>query len=228
MDGSALATPLARAAATLAPLGAAARQDGRDLLAAIGGLKPLALVAHGAVAAADRALLRRAAEAAGLAMLEGAPWQPQGGLPAWFLAAAAQRDTRRPALYFCAGTAVARRAALLCAAPRVAPEDEAALLGYPLCCVAAHHRRALALENLFAAATLRIARGEEAHAARLVASGVEPALDAREWARAGALLAAPAAPGTSILMCRACAADPASPARRLAHDYAALTRGAGF
>jgi hypothetical protein len=196
----------------------AVTQDGRDLLALFAGIKPVCLLGRGEAASAS--LLRVAADAA-LPMVEGAPLAPAGELPDWYLAAWARR--RQPAvIYVCRDDATAQRAALA-AQGRVSAADEAALLGYPLCCVAQHHRQALALERLIAAMTERMAEGDQARMARLIATGAEPLPStAAEWACYERLTAIAPAPFTSVNMCDACVAAADSPARRLSRRYRAL------
>jgi hypothetical protein len=197
----------------------AATQDGRDLLALLAGIKPVCLLGRGK--AANAALLQVAREAL-LPMVEGASLAPAGALPDWYFAACSRR--RQPAvIYVCRDVATAQLAAALAAQGRVAAADEAALLGYPLCCVEQHHRQALALERLIAAVTERLAGGDRARMARLIATGVEPLPStAAEWACYERLTAIAPAPFTSVNMCDACAADGDSPARRLSRRYRAL------
>jgi hypothetical protein len=197
----------------------AATQDGRDLLALLAGIKPVCLLGRGAAASAS--LLRVAATAA-LPTVEGAPLAPAGDLPDWYLAAYLRR--RQPAaIYVCRDAATARLAASLAARGRVSAADEAALLGYPLCCVEQHHRQALALERFIADKTERAAQGDRARMARLIAAGAEPLpSSAAEWAFYERITAIAPASFTSVNMCDACAAVGDSPARRLSRRYRAL------
>jgi hypothetical protein len=205
-------------------------QDGLDLLAVIAGLKPLCLIGRGLAAPAWRAALTEIAAASGLALLDGATWDPwaaPGLLPDWYLAATARRRAAREVLYICADAAIGERAAALCAQGRVAAADEAALLGYPPCCVAQHHRHALDLECLIAAGTERIAQGDRGRMAHLVEAGVEPmpATEA-EWQRRADLTAIAPASDTSVNMCGACAGDRGSAAALLTRRYRALAAAA--
>ena len=231
--------PLQAAAAALAPvlsgLPRSARgagwQDGLDLLATIAGLKPVCLVGRGFADAAWGAALHRVAAEAGLPVLEAAPWFPSaepGFLPDWYVAAAARRRAS-PVTYLCRDAATRDSAAVLSAQGRVAPADEAALLGYPLCCVEQHHRRALEFERLVAEMIERLAHGDRAHMARLAEAGVEPLpATEEEWQRHESLAAVHPSRGTSVNPCDACAADPASAATQLAHRYARLAATAGY
>jgi hypothetical protein len=233
------ANPLLAAGAVLsAALAGVARetrhvawQDGLDLLATIGGLKPVCLVARGFADPAWSAALRAVASEAGLCALEAAPWFPAaeaGLLPDWYLTAAARRRAA-PVTYLCRDDETRQRIVALSTQGRVTAADEAALLGYPPCCVAQHHRQALGFEQLVIAMIARVARADEAHMSRLVAARIEPlpATD-DEWRRYEYLTAIRPSPGTSVNMCDACAADAASPAAILSQRYASLAAHAGY
>jgi hypothetical protein len=229
-----VAAALGEAVARLpAPQQAAASQDGLDLLAVIAGLKPLCLAGRGgAFDPGFRAALVAAAGSASLSVLEAAPWQPlapPGALPDWYCDATARRGARMTVLYLCRDAALRAAASALSARGRVGAADEAALLGYPLCCVAQHHRQAIGFEQLVIAMTQRVARGDARQGARLIAAGVVslPQTDAewRDYRRLTAI--APAAP-TSVNMCDACAGDANGPAAALARAYAALAAEAHY
>jgi len=226
------AAALSRALAGVAPAQRdAARQEGLDLVATIAGLKPLCLAGRGVADVDWHAALRRVAAEAGLCLLEAAPWfpaDPSGTLPDWYVAATARRGAATVA-YLCRDDAVRRRAAALSAEGRVAAADEAALLGYPVCCVAQHHRRALAFERLRIELLERIAQGDRERMARLVAAGIEPLPTSEaDWRRQARLTAIAPAPATSVNMCDACATDPESAAARLSRRYRALAAAAAY
>jgi hypothetical protein len=205
------------------PACAEAWQDGLDLLAVVAGLKPVCLVGRGAGDEAWCATLRTAANGAALTVIEDAPWEPEGDLPKWYLEATARRRARSKVLYICRDDAIAAQVKTLSAQGRISVDAEARLLGYPCCCVAQHHARTLAYEHLLAQRTERLTRGDQARMMRLVEAGVEPMPATRaEWDEVVALTRIAPAPGTSVNMCDACARDPASPAMRLAADYARL------
>ena len=231
--------PLQTAAAALVPALSCvphetrdvAWQDGLDLLATIAGMKPVCLIGRGFADPAWHAALRRVADDTGLPALEAAPWFPAaepGFLPDWYAAASARRNAA-PVIYICRDDTTRERAAALSAEGRIAAADEAALLGYPLCCVAQHHERALGFERLAAAMLERLAGGDRARMERLAEAGVEPlpATDA-EWQQYARLMAIHPSSGTSVNPCDACAADPASAAARLAQRYHRLAVAAGY
>jgi hypothetical protein len=209
----------------------AAWQDGLDLLATLAGLKPLCLIGRGFVDPAWHTSLCRVAAAFGIDALEAVhllPAAAPGFFPAWYVAAAARRRVA-PATYLCRDDAMRGRAAALASQQRVASEDEAALLGYPPCCVAQHHRQALAFETLVFDMTARLAQGDAEKMARLVEAGVEPLFaTADEWRRYERVTVVRPAPYTSVNMCDACAADPASPAAVLSRRYQQLAADVGY
>jgi hypothetical protein len=107
--------------------------------------------------------------------------------------------------------------------------DEAALLGYPLCCVAQHHYRALAFERLAIEMLERLAQGDRGRVARLIEAGVEPLpATEEEWRRFESLTAIHPSPSTSVNPCDACTADPASAAAALSRRYDRLAAAAGY
>lgn len=152
-------------------------------------------------------------------------WVSRGELddvPAWYAEAVrAEKALMRVLLVFPAKAAIPSSAASLFDMDpsfrrddELGVEAEAAMLGYPACCVADHAFWRAAVHRRSAELTLEAAGGDVARAARLAAAGWQPPfneLEMREFA-----------PHTSILMCPACAADPDSPARRLGRAYAAL------
>jgi hypothetical protein len=205
---------------------ATAWQDGLDVLAVMAALKPVCIIGRGARdedwIAAVRAIAARAALPAG----DAAAWDPEaadGALPRWYIEATALRRARRPVLYIGCDDAAMGRVAVLSAKGRVGIAEEAALLGYPPCCVAQHHSQALALERLAAELTERLAKGDAGRMARMIEAGAAPLPSApADWKRYAAASAMAPAAGTSIAMCAACAADLTSPAQALSRRYQAL------
>ncbi|HUB94388.1 MAG TPA: hypothetical protein VL993_00635 [Stellaceae bacterium] len=204
-------------------------QDGLDLIAVFAGLKPVCLVGRGGGDEAWCETLRGVAVAADIDIVEAGPWEPEGDLPAWYLDATVRRRAKRKILYFCRDEAVAKRVRTASAQGRISVDTEAALLGYPRCCVAQHHERTLTYERLLARRTERIAKDDPARMTRLIEAGVEPIPETHaEWEEVRALTRITQAEGTSVNMCDACAADPASPAMKLVEAYATLARRARY
>lgn len=205
---------------------ATAWQDGLDLLAVAAGLKPVCAVGRGARNQVWREKLRGIAERAGLAKIDAAPWDPEPAearLPDWYLAATARRRAKRRVLSIVRDDGAAREAAKLSAKGRVAVAEEAAVLGYPPCCVAQQHARTLALEALVAEMTERVAQGDTGRMMTMIEAGAAPLpVSAQDWVRFAAAAAIAPAASTSVNMCRACAADRESPAQALSRRYQAL------
>jgi hypothetical protein len=227
------AARLARLLAGLAPaLRPAAWQDGLDLLAVADGLKPVCLLGRGDTDAAWLDAAAALARDLRLSMLTGACWHPatrDAGLPGWYDAALAARRAGETARYIWRDRAHGAAIRRCCAAGRIAPEDEAALLGYPVCCVAQHHAQARALEQLLATWVMRLAGDDTARGQRLVAAGVTPTPQtAGEWRQLEAAGAIAPQPWTSVNRCAACARDPDGPAGRLGRRYRALARGLAY
>ena len=168
----------------------------------------------------------RSPRARSLPAIDEGAWDPEdaaGDLPRWYIEATAKRRARRPVLYVGCDEAAVRRVAALSAKGRVGIAEEAALLGYPHCCVARHHAQAIALEQLTAELTARVAKGDVASRMRLVEAGASPLPSASaDWERYEAATTIAPAASTSINMCAACAADPAGPAQNLSRRHQAL------
>jgi hypothetical protein len=214
------------------PLDAAAWQDGLDLLAVAAELKPVCLLGRGDVDAGWLTAARAVAAELGLAVQDGIGWlpaAPANALPRWYRDATAGRLARAPVVFVYADPRLGARIATLAVDGRVAASDEAALLGYPVCCVAEHHTKTLALEQLTIALLGRIAGQDIAHLKRLVAAGVTPTpREPEEWRRFQAVTAVDPEPATSINRCAACADDPDGAAGRTGRAYRALADQLGY
>jgi len=208
------------------PLDGAAWQDGLDLLAVATGLKPVCLLGRGDVDPEWLAAARDVAAALDFAARDGVGWLPAAAddaLPRWYRDATAARLSRAPVVYLYAEPRLGAQIAALGTGERVAAADEAALLGYPFCCVAQHHTQTLALEQLTIALLARLAGDDTERLQRLVAAGVTPTpREPDEWRRFQSVTAIDPEPGTSVNRCAACAADANSPAQRLGRRYRAL------
>ena len=207
-------------------LRATAWQDGLDMLAVIAGLKPVCIIGRGGRSEVWTEALRAAADRAGLPTIDAVPWDPappDDRLPRWYLAATARRRANRHVLYLCGDDAAAGDVAALTAKGRVGAAEEAAVLGYPRCCVAEQHARTLDLEELVAQTTERMAKGDAGRMTRMIEAGATPLPGSRqEWDRYSAAVAIAPAAGTSVNMCGACAVDRESPAQTLSRRYRAL------
>lgn len=102
-------------------------------------------------------------------------------------------------------------------------EDEACLLGYPLCCVRDHYRCSRLMNEALAIMLTRIAKGDIDEMKRLVREDV--ALDAKieeEISRLKETFRLVSAPFTSVYMCVECERNSNSPARKMSETYKRL------
>ena len=102
-------------------------------------------------------------------------------------------------------------------------EQEARLLGFPLCCVEAHYAGTIAFEGAVFEMLSRRVDGDEAGIRRLVEGSepVRPDTDEERALLSGAMSVNPAR-NTSLNMCEKCAADPDSPGAKLSATYGEL------
>jgi len=222
----------ARLARLLEPVAPAAWptawQDGLDLLAVAAGLKPVCLLGRGFADAAWLGAAEALARDLRLSTLTAACWHPaprDPDFPNWYRAALKARRAHQTAVHVWRDDARGERVRRLCADGRVTPEDEAALLGYPECCVVQHHAQTHALEQLTVALVTRLAGDDIAHRQRLVAGGVTPTPRSEtEWRQLEAATAIAPQPYSSVNRCAACARDPGRPAGRLGELYRNLAR----
>ncbi|MPY72200.1 MAG: hypothetical protein GEU92_19245 [Alphaproteobacteria bacterium] len=203
-------------------------QEMLDFLAMADGMKPACLIGRGfddpewiagAVAVASGMKLR---------VIEGPFWDAAGaydGLPGWY-AEFVQADLAPfRAWYVTRTAAVAARIEAACASGRPTAAEEAALLGYPACCVAAHHGRNRAFHEATLSILARRAAGDEAEMARMLREGepLIPETDAEKAAFLEGMRVTPC-PCASVNMCEDCRTDSGSPAARLSARYAAFAR----
>ncbi len=179
-------------------------QDELDVAALRAGRKQVAIVAPDF------------ADTDGLQVIDGAPWRvadDERGLPSWYVVAT---QAVAPMRYL-------SRSAIPTPGSTVTMAYEAALLGYPYCCVLAFHRRRRLYHLLNARAILRQAAGDEESMIRLASADVVIAprgLREQRWLQLATWTSF--APMTSIAMCPMCDATEASSARRVAQRYCTL------
>ena len=210
-------------------IGATADQEALDFVAMAAGLKPVYVTGRGFVDPRWRDTVLGIAQAAAFHVVVGPYWQsvpPDPDLPAWFTEPARSRLAEGEAHYIAKTKSIAAELAALSARggqPTVT--QEARLLGFPECCVAAHYATAAALEHAHLELIRKRAGGEEAEMRRLAAASrpVLPETE-EERARLAAALQVRPAPHTSLNMCAACGADPHGPAQALSARYAELGR----
>ncbi len=207
---------------------ATAGQEALDFIAMAAGMKPVYLTGRGFDEAGWRETVEAVARTGGFHVHAGPYWYAgptDETLPAWFIAPARERLAAGRACYVAKTRRIACELAELAAGAPPSLAQEARLLGFPECCVAAHYAAAAALERIrFDLIRVR-AGGKEAEMRRLAATGqpILPETDAERARMAEAVQIRPAR-HTSLNLCPACAADPQSPGQRVAAGYAALAR----
>ncbi len=194
----------------------------------LAGLKPVVMLGRGF----DdphwiEGALRIAAELE-LHIVEGPYWDAvpaPRGLPEWYAEHTRAAVAGFRAHYVCKARATADEVAALCRTGTPTVEDEARLLGYPPCCVAAHYAHGRAWRIAWLSILERVAGGEEAEMRRLLAAGapLAPATD-DERVRLEAAMAVRTAPFTSVNMCAPCAASTDGPARLMSRRYCDFAR----
>ncbi len=193
-----------------------------DLIAVVAGQKPAALIQSSADHASVSRLPSRLLTSH---TVEAHPhWlvpEETAGLPDWYTGALLSLRISTTVHIFSPAQA-----------PFVPPTSaaaEAALLAYPPCCVAEFYRRRR-LHHLLAAKRIRHFAGPDtAKATAYVMSEVMLApSSAAERAAHAASMNFVLAPHTGVAMCRACAADMGSPARRMSRAYRTFAQAAGI
>lgn len=204
-------------------------QECLDFLAMVDGMKPVYLLGRGFADPAWVAGALAVAAELGLAAVEGPCWDaPAGGddPPSWYVDHTSAELARFTVHYICRSAAAADEVRVVCrAGGRPAAVQEARLLDYPECCVAAHHMRNAAFHRATVAVLRRAAGGAEDTMRRLLREGAPgaPETDEECAALAAALTVVPC-PFTSFNMCLPCCDNPNGPAARLSLRYAGLAQ----
>lgn len=201
-------------------LRAEAAQDALDVMAVAAGWKPVAIVGCGYHAPAFVADVRRAADASGLETVEGPLWRETGeasGLPRWYGDSLAKIIGDVRVLF------VARQTLTGMPGRALTATEEAALLGYPDCCVSEYHRRRRLYHLVMVRAIRRQTEGDQERARRLAESQViltpRSERERRQLARATRSIFLSFA---SFAICGTCEAEADSPARQLSERYRRL------
>jgi hypothetical protein len=203
-----------------------AAQDALDVLAVAAGWKPVAIVGCGYDASGFVEAVRAAARPVGLEVAEGRLWREIGearGLPPWYADSLAAMITGVRVLF------VGSQSLQDIPGRHLTPLEEAALLGYPTCCVVEYHRRRR-LYHLLAIRAIRRQAGWDVERMRQLANSQvmltpRSQRERRQFARAMRSVFLPYA---SVAICEICEAEPNSPARKLSERYGGLIAEAGL
>jgi hypothetical protein len=201
-------------------------QEALDFLAMLAGIKPVYVAGRGFDEPAWIEGVRTLAADSRLYVVEGGAWLPEEplhGLPEWYLDKVGVVIRTIPITYVC--KARATQAAVMAACTTGAPTvgEEARLLGYPVCCVAAQHERFRTYHEFTLAILERRSGGDVAKMQELLATAddIDPETDVDRDALAEATAVEPG-PFTSLNLCASCAASPTSPGMRLVERYGDL------
>ena len=203
-----------------------AGQEAIDFVAMMAGLKPVYVSGRGFDEEGWHAAVLELAASNGLYVVAGAYWEPErppSDLPDWFVERVRKGLDEGRAHYVAKARAPAEEVKSLAESGRPTMEQEARLLGFPLCCVEAHYATAAAFESATFEILSRRADGDETEMKRL-AEGPEPVVPESDEERAMLAMAVSVRPArnTSLNMCEKCAADPDSPGARLSATYGEL------
>ena len=206
-----------------------APQEMLDFLAMLAGLKPVYMLGCGFD---DPTWVRGVTELAksmGLKITAGLTWKSQpkhSDLPDWYVELLSSREgPPSSAVYICKSRDTNAAVEDLCSRPTVTIEEEAKLLGYPVCCVADRYRGIRLMETTLYNMTLRVSGADIDEMKRIILEDVQMTPEtSEELAAAEDLHGGAFAPFTSISMCRKCAADPNSVAYAISAKYEALAR----
>ena len=203
-----------------------AGQEAIDFVAMMAGLKPVYVSGRGFDEEGWHSAVLELAASNGLYVVAGAYWEPErppSDLPDWFVERVRKGLDEGRAHYVAKARASAEEVKSLAESGRPTMEQEARLLGFPLCCVEAHYATAAAFESATFEILSRRADGDETEMKRL-AEGPEPVVPESDEERAMLAMAVSVRPArnTSLNMCEKCAADPESPGARLSATYGEL------
>lgn len=203
-----------------------AGQEAIDFVAMMAGLKPVYVSGRGFDEEGWHSAVLELAASNGLYVVAGAYWEPErppSDLPDWFIERVRKGLDEGRAHYVSKARAPAEEVKSLAESGRPTMEQEARLLGFPLCCVEAHYATAAAFESATFEILSRRADGDETEMKRL-AEGPEPVVPESDEERAMLAMAVSVRPArnTSLNMCEKCAADPDSPGAKLSASYGEL------
>ena len=203
----------------------AAPQEMLDFLAMLAGLKPVYLLGRGLDDPRWMGGVLRIAREMNLRTVEAPYWDaaPRGeGLMAQYRVE--NEVGPQKAFYITKSPAVADQVIRIRGQGQIAIEEEARLLGYPICCVEEHYRRAYAMNEGYALMLRRAGRGNDSEMRRLIAEDapLSPETDDEKRLIEFATKIR-CAPFTSVNMCEACAAGrDTGAAMRLGQAYRRL------
>jgi len=194
-----------------------------DFIAMVSGLKPVFLLGRGVDHPEWVEGVISLSEDLELNVSKGPFWDatPYGSLPSWYKKHCQKELSHLQAFYIASGketvSAVSR---INKASGRLGMSEEARLLGYPDCCVAAHYHRALRYHRATISILKRLAKGNEGQMHSLLTGGANFAPATKEEIAdfEEAFSIYPATHG-SWNMCSRCVSNPDSLSKKLSTAY---------
>jgi hypothetical protein len=208
---------------------ATAPQEMLDFLAMLGGLKPVFLLGRGFDDPSWIAGVSAVASGMNLHVLTGPKWEAEQGnigLPDWYgeVAPKTPKDDNQ-VVYISKLKSTATKVKDICTSGSITMEQEASMLGYPVCCVQHHFRRVRAMNSGFNRMLLRYSKGDMEEMKRIVREKVGMIPETPEEISDFELVSnTQLAPFTSFYMCPSCTTNPKSPAYRISTTFESLAR----
>jgi hypothetical protein len=208
---------------------ATAPQEMLDFLAMLAGLKPVFLLGRGFDDPAWIVGVSAVAAGMNLHALTGQKWEAEEaniGLPDWYAEVAPKKPIHeKPVVYICKLKSIATKVKDICASGSITMEQEASMLGYPICCVQHHYRSVRALNSVVDRMLQRYSKGDLEEMKRIVREDVGMTPQTPDEISDFQLVAniSPAS-FTSFNMCPSCAASRRSPARRISAIFESLAK----
>jgi len=204
-----------------------APQEMLDFLAMAAGIKPVFLLGRGFDDTSWTSGVVAIARGMGHYLIAGPAWNAQPtlpDLPSWFQEQGKASAEGKSVFYVCRARGIAEAVRESFRHPAIEMNEEARLLGYPLCCVQEHYRRNSLLDRTFYQILKRTAGGDISEMQRLMRDTVGMLPDATEKKAFERATKLHSAPFISFYMCDDCAADPSRPAWRISRQYEELAR----
>lgn len=201
-------------------------QESLDFLALLAGLKPVYVLGRGFDDPVWIDGVRALATEYRLNAVTGPLWQPDEhvrALPEWYAKYMRAGIAAKRAAYISKTRATHAAVLAACATGTPTIAEEARLLGFPECCVAAHYERVRAFHSLVLAILSRRTGGDADAMQTLLANG-EKLVPEYEEERAAYDRAIKLRPGpfTSLNLCAPCSQSTTSPGMRIVERYGDL------
>lgn len=142
-----------------------------DFLAMLAGLKPVFLLGRGFDDSSWIEGVSNVASGMNLHVLIGPQWEAEHaemGLPDWYPEVAPQNKDDRPVFYICKVRSIAIKVKEVCSTGVITIEEEASMLGYPVCCVRNHYRCVQAMNSGYSRMLQRYSKGNIEEMKRIV------------------------------------------------------------